>query len=50
MTWSIIARDPATGDFGIAVAAKLYWRRLTGFFKRQPQETPAAEPQTADRD
>jgi uncharacterized Ntn-hydrolase superfamily protein len=24
MTWSIIARDPATGDFGIAVATKFF--------------------------
>src|SRR3977135_3410030 len=24
MTWSIIARDPATGQFGIAVAPKLF--------------------------
>ena len=24
MTWSIIARDPATGQFGIAVATKFF--------------------------
>jgi hypothetical protein len=47
---SLIVQAIVAGTAGIAVAAKLYWRRLTGLFRRQAQETPAAEPQTADRD
>lgn len=44
---SLIVQAIIAGGAGIAVAAKLYWRRLTGLFKRQPQEPAAAK---ADRD
>jgi L-serine deaminase len=42
---SLIVQAIVAGAAGVAVAAKLYWRRLTGLFKRE--KAPA---QPADRD
>jgi L-serine deaminase len=52
---SLIVQAVVAGAAGMAVAVKLYWRRLKGLFKRQPAEAPEsapakAEAQTADRD
>jgi L-serine deaminase len=52
---SLIVQAIVAGAAGMAVAVKLYWRRLTGLFKRQPAAVPESEPkqaeaQTADRD
>jgi L-serine deaminase len=52
---SLIVQAVVAGAAGMAVAVKLYWRRLKGLFKRQPAAAPDSEPaqaeaQTADRD
>jgi hypothetical protein len=35
---SLIVQAVIGGVAGVAVAAKLYWRRLTGRFRKQPAE------------
>jgi hypothetical protein len=35
---SLIVQAVIGGVAGVAVAAKLYWRRLTGRFRKQPVE------------
>ncbi|GAA4723637.1 hypothetical protein [Phytohabitans rumicis] len=44
---SLIVQAVVAGAAGMAVAVKLYWRRLTGRFRRRPAdsvtETTAAE-------
>ena len=35
---SLIVQAVIGGTAGVAVAAKLYWRRLVGRFRRQPSE------------
>lgn len=44
---SLIVQALVAGTAGVAVAAKLYWRRLTGVFRRK--STPA-EASRADND
>ena len=42
---SLIVQAVVAGAAGMAVAVKLYWRRLTGRFRRQPVDSgrPADE-------
>jgi hypothetical protein len=47
---SLIVQAIVAGAAGIAVAAKLYWRRLTGLFKRQPQPESQATAPSTNRD
>lgn len=55
---SLIVQALVAGTAGVVVAAKLYWRRLTGVFRRkaaaEAPAAPAAEKSTAaasaDRD
>ena len=44
---SLIVQALVAGTAGVAVAAKLYWRRLTGVFRRKPAP---AEASRADND
>ncbi|MCX4472839.1 hypothetical protein OOK41_21415 [Micromonospora sp. NBC_01655] len=37
---SLIVQAVVGGVAGAAVAAKLYWRRLTARFRRQPSDRP----------
>lgn len=50
---SLIVQALVGGAAGVAVAGKLYWRRLTGRFRRQPArhaaEQSVAEHSAADR-
>jgi hypothetical protein len=45
---SLIVQAVVAGFAGIAVAVKLYWRRLTGRFRRQPANADAEA--AADKD
>jgi hypothetical protein len=51
---SLIVQALVAGFAGIAVAVKLYWRRLTGRFRRQPVDAvdgrQPAETVDADKD
>ena len=51
---SLIVQAVVAGAAGMAVAVKLYWRRLTGLFtpagRGAESEPKQAEAQTADRD
>jgi hypothetical protein len=52
---SLIVQAAVAGFAGMAVAVKLYWRRLTGRFRRQPAEAadthqPVDVVDTADKD
>ncbi|MEO3747744.1 hypothetical protein [Plantactinospora sp. B5E13] len=40
---SLIVQALVGGVAGVAVAAKLYWRRLTGRFRRQPAPRAAEQ-------
>jgi hypothetical protein len=44
---SLIIQAVVAGAAGAAVAVKLYWRRITGRFRKQPVE---AGPVEADKD
>jgi hypothetical protein len=55
---SLIVQALVAGTAGVVVAAKLYWRRLTGVFRRKtpaeasaaPVESVAPAAATADKD
>lgn len=38
---SLIVQAMVGGAAGVAVATRLYWRRLVARFRRQPDERPA---------
>ncbi|MFY1670886.1 hypothetical protein ACN27G_13095 [Plantactinospora sp. WMMB334] len=40
---SLIVQAVVGGIAGVAVAAKLYWRRLTSRFRKQPTPTSAEQ-------
>ncbi|MEE6259820.1 hypothetical protein [Plantactinospora sonchi] len=47
---SLIVQAVVGGAAGVAVAAKLYWRRLTGRFRRQPARRQAPEQSPGEQD
>jgi hypothetical protein len=47
---SLIVQAVVAGAAGMAVAVKLYWRRLTGMFRRQPVDSGQPAGQPADKD
>ncbi|MCI4061067.1 hypothetical protein MRQ36_00175 [Micromonospora sp. R77] len=47
---SLIVQAVVGGVAGVAVAAKLYWRRLVGRFRPRPTDPAPADPLPADPD
>jgi hypothetical protein len=47
---SLIVQAVVAGAAGIAVAVKLYWRRLTGRFRRQQVDSGQPVGAPADKD